>query len=126
VAWDPIGQNFGRQALASAKSVEISLRLGRENSPAVREPPHPGLQLVHLMREILHLLLVELVGGSSIEETAEVMGMSPATVKWHWTTARVWLHRVMRIFFCRRQRGYMAETIDLGAEEARGCHTHSG
>ena len=32
-------------------------------------------------------------GGLSIEETAEVLGVSPATVKRHWTTARIWLHR---------------------------------
>lgn len=31
--------------------------------------------------------------GLSIEETAEVMGISPATVKREWTTARVWLFR---------------------------------
>jgi RNA polymerase sigma factor (TIGR02999 family) len=34
-------------------------------------------------------------GGLSIEETAEVLGISPATVKRHWTTARLWLHREM-------------------------------
>jgi RNA polymerase sigma factor (TIGR02999 family) len=34
-------------------------------------------------------------GGLSIEETAEQMGISPATVKRHWETARVWLHREM-------------------------------
>lgn len=31
-------------------------------------------------------------GGLSIEETSHVLGISPATVKRHWTTARVWLH----------------------------------
>jgi len=31
-------------------------------------------------------------GGLSIEETSRVLGISPATVKRHWTTARVWLH----------------------------------
>lgn len=38
--------------------------------------------------------LVELrfFGGLSIEETSHVLGISPATVKRHWTTARVWLH----------------------------------
>jgi RNA polymerase sigma factor (TIGR02999 family) len=30
--------------------------------------------------------------GLSIEETAQVLGISPATVKRYWTTARVWLH----------------------------------
>ena len=31
-------------------------------------------------------------GGLSIEETSHVLGISPATVKRHWTTARIWLH----------------------------------
>jgi RNA polymerase sigma factor (TIGR02999 family) len=33
--------------------------------------------------------------GFSIDETARVLGMSPSTVKRHWTTARVWLHHEM-------------------------------
>jgi RNA polymerase sigma factor (TIGR02999 family) len=32
-------------------------------------------------------------GGLSIEETAEALGISPATVKRDWSTARVWLFR---------------------------------
>jgi RNA polymerase sigma factor (TIGR02999 family) len=31
-------------------------------------------------------------GGLSIEETAEALGISPATVKRDWTTAKTWLH----------------------------------
>jgi RNA polymerase sigma factor (TIGR02999 family) len=34
-------------------------------------------------------------GGLSIEDTAVVLGISPATVKREWTMARVWLHREM-------------------------------
>ena len=34
-------------------------------------------------------------GGLSIEETAELLELSPATIKRHWATARVWLHREM-------------------------------
>jgi RNA polymerase sigma-70 factor, ECF subfamily len=39
--------------------------------------------------------LVELryFGGLSVEETAEVMGVSPATVKRSWVSARAFLHR---------------------------------
>jgi RNA polymerase sigma-70 factor, ECF subfamily len=39
--------------------------------------------------------LVELrfFGGLTIDETAEVMAISPATVKREWTTARLWLQR---------------------------------
>jgi RNA polymerase sigma factor (TIGR02999 family) len=32
-------------------------------------------------------------GGLSIEETAEVLGVSPATVKRDWSTARLWLNK---------------------------------
>jgi RNA polymerase sigma factor (TIGR02999 family) len=35
-------------------------------------------------------------GGLSIEETAEVMGVSPMTVKREWTMARAWLHAQLR------------------------------
>jgi RNA polymerase sigma factor (TIGR02999 family) len=35
-------------------------------------------------------------GGLSIEATAEVLKISPATVKREWNTARAWLHREMR------------------------------
>lgn len=34
-------------------------------------------------------------GGLSIEETSGVLGLSPATVKRHWATARLWLHHQM-------------------------------
>ena len=35
-------------------------------------------------------------GGLSIEETAQVLTVSPATVKRDWRTARAWLHREMK------------------------------
>ena len=34
-------------------------------------------------------------GGLTVEETAEVVGVSPATVKRQWTLARVWLKRAL-------------------------------
>ena len=34
-------------------------------------------------------------GGLSIEETAEALGVSSATVKRHWATARLWLYQEM-------------------------------
>ena len=43
-------------------------------------------------------LIVELrfFGGLSIEETSHVLGISPATVKRDWASARLWLHREIR------------------------------
>ena len=35
-------------------------------------------------------------GGLSIEETAEVLDLSPATVKREWSTARLWLRRRLK------------------------------
>ncbi len=35
-------------------------------------------------------------GGMSVEETAEALSVSPATVKREWATARAWLNRELR------------------------------
>jgi len=35
-------------------------------------------------------------GGLSVEDTAEVMGISPRTVKRDWNAAKAWLHGEMR------------------------------
>jgi RNA polymerase sigma factor (TIGR02999 family) len=35
-------------------------------------------------------------GGLSIEETGEALGISPATVKRRWSTARIWLYQQLR------------------------------
>jgi RNA polymerase sigma factor (TIGR02999 family) len=47
--------------------------------------------------EPAHAKVVELryFGGLTVEETAEAMHISPATVKRHWTVARAWLLRAL-------------------------------
>jgi DNA-directed RNA polymerase specialized sigma24 family protein len=35
------------------------------------------------------------LGGLSAEETSEVLGLSPTTVKREWATARLWLFRAI-------------------------------
>jgi RNA polymerase sigma factor (TIGR02999 family) len=35
-------------------------------------------------------------GGLSVEEASQALGVSPATVKREWSTARVWLHHEMK------------------------------
>jgi RNA polymerase sigma factor (TIGR02999 family) len=62
----------------------------------------PAVALHNTLRELEALdprqgQIVELrfFGGLSIEETAEVMGISPATVKREWAIARMWLEREM-------------------------------
>lgn len=43
-----------------------------------------------------HMIELRFFGGLSIEETAVVLGVSPATVKREWATARAWLHRELK------------------------------
>lgn len=66
---------------------------------------HPQIDLLELNRALQQLAdmdpqqgrVVELryFGGLTIEETAEVMGISAATVKREWGTARLWLLQKM-------------------------------
>ena len=70
-------------ALTSGRSVDL-LAL----DDALRE-------LARLDPQQSRIVELRFFGGLSIEETAEVLGLSAATVKRHWSTARVWLHREM-------------------------------
>ena len=64
-----------------------------------------GVDVVALDRALAELFdmdeqqgrIVELrfFGGLTIEDTSEVLGVSPATVKRDWITARAWLHRAI-------------------------------
>jgi len=42
------------------------------------------------------IVVLRFFSGLSIEETSREMGLSQATVKRRWETARLWLHRAMR------------------------------
>ena len=72
-----------------------------ESLPASVDGPSVDVLAVDAALERLAVLdadqaqIVELeyFGGLSIEETAEAMGVSPATVKRHWSVARAWLAR---------------------------------
>jgi RNA polymerase sigma-70 factor (ECF subfamily) len=50
-------------------------------------------ELSRLDSEQGRIVELRFFGGFSIEETAEVLGISPATVKRHWSTARIWLYQ---------------------------------
>jgi len=52
-------------------------------------------QLSKLDPEQAKLVELRFFGGLSVEETAEVMQVSPATVKRSWSSARAFLHREM-------------------------------
>ena len=56
-----------------------------------------ALQRLTAMNE-RHARIVEcrFFGGMSVEETAEALGISPATVKRDWVLARAWLNRELQ------------------------------
>jgi RNA polymerase sigma factor (TIGR02999 family) len=72
--------------LAPAQEREIDLvALDEALSRLTRMDPRQG-----------RLIELRFFGGLSIEETAVVIGISPATVKREWETARAWLQRELR------------------------------
>lgn len=52
-------------------------------------------ELARLDPQQCQIVEMRFFGGLSIEETSSVLGLSPATVKRHWATARLWLHHQM-------------------------------
>lgn len=74
-----------------------------DDTPAVVAPDWDILTLDEALTRLEALSpqearVVELrfFGGLSIDETAQTLGVSPATVKRSWTTARAWLYTQMR------------------------------
>ena len=53
-------------------------------------------RLTALDAELAGVVEVRFFGGLSIEETAEALNISPATVKRRWTLAKAWLARELR------------------------------
>ena len=51
------------------------------------------VDLARLSERQAQVVELRYFGGLSIEETGEVLGISPATVKREWTLARAWLYR---------------------------------
>jgi RNA polymerase sigma factor (TIGR02999 family) len=52
-------------------------------------------QLASLDPRQCRIVELRFFGGLSIEETAQVINISPATTKREWATARLWLHHAM-------------------------------
>ena len=56
--------------------------------------PLTRLEPVHF-ENLAHFVELRVLGGLTIEETAQALKISPATVKREWATARLWLHHQM-------------------------------
>ena len=95
--------DYARNRCAAKRGAgALRLALDPELIPALK----PGLDLVALDEALgklaaldpqqSHLVELRFFGGLSIEETAVVLGVSPATVKREWVTARAWLRHELK------------------------------
>ena len=76
-------------------TLDDSLSLGNSKNLELIALDDALNSLAHLDIQQSRIVELRFFGGLSIEETAEVLEISPATVKRHWTTARAFLHREM-------------------------------
>ena len=102
------GQMMRRILVDYARAHQTDKRGGRQIEVSLEEElemfsPERSLELVALDEALIRLAelsprqtqIVELrfFGGLTVEETAEVLGIAPKTVKRDWSAARAWLHR---------------------------------
>lgn len=91
-----------KRAAAKRGGNAPTLAVTNEEAAVAQAPALDLLVLDDAMQRLASLdsrqsQIVELrfFGGLSIEETAQVMKISPATTKREWSTARLWLHNAM-------------------------------
>jgi len=83
-------KRFGGQARVT---LEDALVAGGEQSIDLLALDEAINRLAELDQEQARIVELRFFGGLTVEETAEALGTSPATVKRHWTIARAWLAR---------------------------------
>jgi RNA polymerase sigma factor (TIGR02999 family) len=91
------------RARAAAKRGGSRVRVSLAGAPAVSEGAplevlalHESLErLICLDPQLARIVELRFFGGLTVEETAEVLGTSPATVKRSWKIAKAWLRSEM-------------------------------
>jgi RNA polymerase sigma factor (TIGR02999 family) len=95
--------DYARQRGRDKRGAGVSFTLPREDVAA----PEPEVDVVALDAALARLAAVDpqqgrvvelrFFAGMSVEETAEALGISPATVKREWATAKLWLYNELGI-----------------------------
>ena len=85
-----------RGGAAVKVSLDKAVAVSRERSADVLAVDESLTKLFALDPEQARITELRFFGGLTVEETAEVIGISPATVKREWTMAKAWLIREVR------------------------------
>ncbi|MFO0840541.1 MAG: sigma-70 family RNA polymerase sigma factor [Phycisphaerae bacterium] len=84
-----------RGGLEQRQPLELAETLGSRPDEYVVALDQALTELAEVDPELARLVELRFFGGLSVEETANVLKVSPRTVKRHWTVARGWLHRAI-------------------------------
>jgi RNA polymerase sigma factor (TIGR02999 family) len=85
----------GATKITLDESLGMSLAIARQNEVDVIVLDKALHDLSELDVQQGRIVELRFFGGLTIEDTSEVLGISPATVKREWVTARAWLFRAM-------------------------------
>jgi RNA polymerase sigma factor (TIGR02999 family) len=88
---------------AAIKRGEAGQKISLDEAASISLEPNPNLlaldealnALAELDGQQTRIVELRYFGGLTIEETAEVLDLSPATIKREWAMARAWLHQVL-------------------------------
>ncbi|HEV8486687.1 MAG TPA: sigma-70 family RNA polymerase sigma factor [Blastocatellia bacterium] len=86
-------QSLKRGAGARKVSLDEAATLADERAAEMIALDEALTSLAELDPRKSRIVELRYFGGLEIEETAQVIGISPATVKREWNSARLWLHR---------------------------------
>lgn len=90
------GHNAGKRGGKDAQKVDIDAEHLRAVSPKIENVIAIDAALERLERidpRQSRLIELRFFAGLSVEESAEVLGVSPITIKREWRSAKAWLHR---------------------------------
>lgn len=98
--------NHARKRRAAKRDGGCRITLVDEITPSIQSAPSEAdviavddalTRLAGLDAQQARVVELRYFGGLTIRETSEVLGVSPATVKRDWVTARTWLYREIRL-----------------------------
>jgi len=89
----------GKRGGAAARKVDIDaeLLIGRDSLDDVIAIDEALDRLAQIDERQSRIIELRFFGGLSEEEAAEVMGLSPTTLKREWRSAKAWLHRELTL-----------------------------